>query len=289
VEPLLVDGDAEVDPEAIDVACLSGDAWPGLIAPFMSAAVAARNLRWFHSFSAGVDHPVFTSFVRRGVVLTNSPGASARPIAHSAMMLLLALSRDLPGWVRAQDARAWQQHSFDDIDGTVLGVVGMGPIGLEIGRAAQALGIEVIGCRRSPGPDDPWPTFASVADVAPRVDWLVLAAPLTDETRHMVNAGVLASMRPTARLINVGRGDLVDEDALVDALRDGVIAGAALDVFATEPLPREHPLWTMPHVIVTPHSSGRSSGSDRRAMTIFLDNLAHFEAGRPLTHQVTDL
>jgi phosphoglycerate dehydrogenase-like enzyme len=289
VVPLLVDGDTEVDPEAIDVACLSGDAWPDLITPFMRAAVAAPNLRWFHSFSAGVDHPVFASFVRRGVLLTNSPGAAARPIAHSVIMLLLALSRDLPGWVRAQDDRRWQQHFFDDIDGTVLGVVGMGPIGLEVGRAAQALGIDVIGCRRTPQPGDPWPTFASVAEVAPHVDWLVLAAPLTDETRHMVDAGVLTSMRPTARLINVGRGDLVDEDALVDALRDGVIAGAALDVFAIEPLPPEHALWTMPNVIVTPHSTGRSSGSDRRAMTIFLDNLARLEADRPLTHVVRDL
>ena len=105
----------------------------------------------------------------------------------------------------------------------------------------------------------------------------------------MVNPGVLRSMRPTARLINVGRGDLVDEDALVAALRDGVIAGAALDVFATEPLPAEHPLWSMPNVIVLPHSSGRSSGSDRRAMGIFLDNLARFEAAEPLTHQITDL
>ena len=287
--PLLVDGEVEIDPAAIDVACLSGDAWPGLIAPFMRTTVAAPNLQWLHSFSAGVDHPVFASFVRRGVALTNSPGASARPIAHSVIMLLLALSRDLPGWVRAQDGRRWEQHFFDDIDGTTLGVVGMGTIGQEIGRAAQALGIEVIGCRRTPRPDDPWPTFASVREVAPRVDWLVLAAPHTPQTRHMIDASVLASMRPTARLINVGRGELVDDDALVHALRAGVIAGAALDVFATEPLPPEHPLWSMPNVIVTPHSTGRSSGSDRRALAIFLDNLARFEAGKPLAHQVADL
>jgi phosphoglycerate dehydrogenase-like enzyme len=271
------------------VACLSGDAWPGSIAPFMRTTVAAANLRWLHSFSAGVDHPVFASFVRRGVALTNSPGASARPIAHSVIMLLLALSRDLPGWVRAQDGRRWEQHFFDDIDGTVLGVVGMGSIGQEIGRAAQALGIEVIGCRRTPRPDDPWPTFASVSEVAPRVDWLVLAAPHTPQTYHMIDASVLASMRPTARLINVARGELVDEDALASALGNGVIAGAALDVFATEPLPPEHPLWSMPNVIVTPHSTGRSSGSDRRAMAIFLDNLGRFVAGEPLVHQVTDL
>jgi phosphoglycerate dehydrogenase-like enzyme len=255
----------------------------------MRTAISAPNLRWLHSFSAGVDHPVFASLVRRGVALTNSPGAAARPIAHSVMLLLLALSRDLPGWVRAQDAGRWEQHFFDDVDGSVLGVVGMGPIGREVGRAAQALGIEVIGCRRTPRADDPWPTYASVADVAPRVDWLVLAAPHTPQTRHMIDAEVLASMRPTARLINVGRGELVDEDALVAALGAGVIAGAALDVFATEPLPRDHPLWTMPNVIITPHSTGRSSGSDRRAMAIFLDNLARFDAGQPLVHQVTDL
>ena len=287
--PLLVDGDRAVDPDTIDVACLSGDAWPDLIEPFMRAAVDAPNLRWFHSFSAGVDHPVFASFVRRGVALTNSPGASARPIAHSVIMMLLALSRDLPGWVRAQDGRRWEQHFFDDIDGTVLGVVGMGAIGQEIGRAAQGLGIDVIGCRRTPRADDPWPTVASVAELAPQVDWLVLAAPHTAETRHMVNGAVLASMRPTARLINVGRGELVDEDALLVALREGVIAGAALDVFATEPLPPEHPLWSMPNVIVVPHSTGRSSGSDRRAIGIFFDNLARFEAGEPFTHQITDL
>ena len=204
-------------------------------------------------------------------------------------MLLLAMSRDLPGWVRAQDSRRWEQHFFDDIDGTMLGVVGMGRIGQEVGRAAQALGIDVIGCRSTPRADDPWPTFRTVTEVAPRVDWLVLAAPLTEETHHLVDAAVLASMRPTARLINVGRGGLVDEAALIAALRDGLIAGAALDVFATEPLPPEHPLWSMPNVIVVPHSTGRSSGSDRRAIGIFFDNLARFEAGEPLTHQVTDL
>lgn len=287
--PLLVDGPAGVEPSDIDIACLSGDAWPGLIAPFMQTAVAADRLRWLHSFSAGVDHPVFASFVRRGVALTTSPGAAARPIAHSVIMLLLALSRDLPGWVRAQDTKMWQQHFFHDVDGTTIGVVGMGPIGQEIGRAASALGMHVIACRRHPRGDEPWPTVGSIGDLAPHVDWLVLAAPLDASTRHMVDAGVLASMRPSARLINVGRGELVDEDALVDALRSGGIAGAALDVFATEPLPLDHPFWTMPNVIVTPHSTGRSSGSDARAMAIFLDNLDRFVAGRPLVHQVEDL
>ena len=169
-----------LDPDEIEVACLSGDAWPGLIGSFMRTATAAGNLRWLHTFSAGVDHPVFASFVHRGVVLTTSPGASARPIAHSTIMLLLALSRDLPGWVRAQDERRWEQHFFDDVDGTTLGIVGMGPIGREIGAAAEALGMSVVGCRRTPQADDPWPTFASVAEIAPLVDWLVLAAPLTD-------------------------------------------------------------------------------------------------------------
>lgn len=284
--PLLVDGDSVVDPDTIDIACLSGDAWPDMIAPFMRTAVAAPNLRWFHSFSAGVDAPVFTTLVQRGVALTKSPGASARPIAHSVIMLLLALSRDLPGMVRAQGERRWEQRFFDDVDGSTLGIVGMGPIGIEVGRAAQALGLEVIGCRRSPQADDPWPTFGSIGELAPQVDWLVLAAPLTDETRHMVNAPLLASMRPTARLINVGRGDLVHEGALVDALQAGTIAGAALDVFSTEPLPADHPFWAMPNVIVTAHTTGRSRGSDGRAMALFLDNLARYEAGAPLRHQV---
>jgi phosphoglycerate dehydrogenase-like enzyme len=255
----------------------------------MGTAVSASRLRWLHTFSAGVDHPVFASFVRRGVALTTSSGASARPIAHSAIMLILALSRDLPGWTRAQDARRWEPHAFDDIDGTTLGVVGMGPIGLEIGRAASAVGMDVLGCRRTPQPDDPWPTVASVAELAPLVDWLVLAAPLTDATRHMVDAGVLASMRPTARLVNIGRGALVDEVALLAALERRTIAGAALDVFDIEPLPEDHHFWSMPNVIVTPHSTGRSAGSDRRATAIFLDNLARFGTGQPLRNHVTDL
>lgn len=277
----------DTDIGRITVAFFSGDAWPERAPNFMQVCLQASGLQWFHTMSAGVDHPVFRSFVDRGVVLTTSSGSSASPIAQTVMMYLLALTRDLPGWLRAQAEHRWDQRAIRELEGLTMGVVGMGPIGAEVARLGRAFGMRPIGMRRTVRGDEPcetW-TFDRLDELVTSVDALVLAVPLTDDTREMIDARRLAAMRPGALFVNVGRGELVDEAALADALASGHLGGAGLDVFVTEPLPAESPLWDLPNVIVTPHSSGTSAGTSARAEDVFLDNLTRRVAGRELRNR----
>lgn len=272
---------AEADLARITAAFFSGDAWPDRSANFMQVCLQSPGLQWLHTFSAGVDHPVFRGFVDRGVLVTTSSGSSASPIAQTVMMYLLALTRDLPGWLRAQSERRWEQRAITELEGLTIGIVGMGPIGCEVARLARAFGMRPIGLRRTLRGDEPcetW-TFDRLGELATVVDALVVAVPLTEETRGLIDAQVLAALRPGALLVNVARGEVIDEVALVDALRSGHLGGAGLDVFAVEPLPPESPLWSLPNVIVTPHSSGTTTRSHERAVEIFLDNLSRREAG----------
>jgi D-2-hydroxyacid dehydrogenase (NADP+) len=289
VVPLV--GEALVEPDDLaraTIACFSADAWPERAAHFFGASLEAGGLRWLHTFSAGVDHPIFKSFIDRGVRVTTSSGASALPIAQTVLMYLFALTRDLPAWSRAQEEHRWAPHRSLDLDGLTVGIVGMGPIGLEVARLTAALGMRPIGMRRTVKGDEPCETWTlnRLHELAGAVDALVIAIPLTPETRGLVDASVLAAMRPGAFFVNVGRGEVVDEPALVDALESGRLGGAGLDVFAVEPLPADSPLWDLPNVIVTPHSSGGTAGTERRAADIFVDNLARYARGRPLRNEV---
>jgi len=175
-----------------------------------------------------------------------------------------------------------------DLQGQTIVIVGMGTIGATVARFAQTLGMHVIGIRRKPrSADDPVDEMHTLADLPillPRCDWLVLACPLVPETRGLVNAQSLALMKKTAGLINVARGALCDEAALIAALRSGQIRCAHLDVYATEPLPVASPLWEMPNVIMTPHSAGASAGNELRSVRIFLDNLERWARGEPLVN-----
>ncbi|CAN5585021.1 D-2-hydroxyacid dehydrogenase [soil metagenome] len=275
------------DLERITIACFSGDAWPDRSANFMQACLQSPNLEWLHTFSAGVDHPVFQSFMARGVTVTTSSGSSASPIAQTVMMYLLALTRDLPGWLAAQAEHRWDARPIRELDGLTLGVVGMGPIGLEVARLGSALGMHPIGMRRMVRGDEPcetW-TFERLHELAGAVDALVLAVPLTDDTRGLVDASVFDAMRPGALFVNIARGEVVDEAALIDALRSGRLAGAGLDVFTVEPLEATSALWDLPNVIITPHSSGTTSRSNERALDIFADNLARRAGGHPLRNR----
>ena len=254
----------------------------------MLALRDAKQLRWLHTFSAGVDNPWFQALRARGVRLTTSSGANAVPIAQTVLLYLLALSRDLAGWQDAQKRRAWEPHEVVDLQGLTLGVVGLGPIGLEVARLGAALRMRVVGVRRSPRGDEPcetWP-MARLDALLPHADALVLALPLSDDTHHLLDARRIALLKRGAWLVNVGRGALVEEAALVAALQSGQLGGAGLDVFEVEPLPDESPLWFLPNVIVTPHNSGDSPGNQVRAAEIFLDNLARFGRGEPLRNEV---
>jgi D-2-hydroxyacid dehydrogenase (NADP+) len=290
--------DERVSPDdcaRIEIAFFSGDVFPRLNRPFFAATLGAPNLKWMHVFNAGVDDAVFGRFLERGVRLTTSSGSTAAPIAQTAIGGMLMLARGFPRWLDAQRRHAWETlpraQAPADLRGQTMVVIGLGAIGSEIARLARAIGLWVIGVRRRPldieDPVDELHHPAKLADVLPRADWLALACPLTDETRRMIDARALALLPRGARILNVARGEVIDEAALIEALRGGQIGGAYLDVFETEPLPADSPLWDLPNVIVTPHNSAVSSGNDSRAAAIFVRNLRHWAHGEPLVNEVT--
>lgn len=281
-------GDDPPDPASIEVVYFSGDCFPERTRELAIPALKAERLRWLHTFSAGVDNGFFQILLQRGVRITTSSGAQAVPIAQTVMMYLLALSRDLRGWDRDQREGRWAPRDIVDLQGKTLGVVGLGPIGLEVARLGKAFGMDVVGMRRKPRGDEPcetWP-LSQLRDLFRRADAVVLALPLSETTRGLIDADILSAAKPGAWFVNIARGEIVDEAALVDALRDGPLAGAGLDVFATEPLPETSPLWSLPNVIITPHSSGTNRGNHKRASEIFLDNLTRYVRGEPLRNEV---
>lgn len=291
VRPVLFVGDEPLAPDLlaeVDAAYFSGDVWPGRARGMMVSILKSTRLAWLHTFSSGVDDPVFSAFVERGVTLTNSAGASASPIAQTVMMYMLMLSRNMGRLSSQQREKVWQQHRYDELDGAACTIVGYGPIGAEVVRLALAFGMDVTVCRRTPAGTEPCPTMelSRLHEAVARSRWVVLALPLTDDTRGIIDASVLESMAPGSYLINVGRGELVDEDALVAHLANGHLAGAGLDVFAVEPLPADSALWKMTNVIITPHNSGTTTSTAARATEIFLDNLSRWCAGEPLRNVV---
>ncbi len=299
LEPIALPAEpaARLDPRdaaRIEIAYFSGDVHPEHSAAFFAAALAAEKLRWMHCFNAGTDHPIFARLLERGVCLTNSPGASAVPIAHSAIAGMLALARRLPGFTAAQRERRWLEHGAveppPDLGDQTLVVVGLGGIGGEIARLGRALGLHVIGVRRSaPIAGEAVDELVApdrLREVLPRAHWLVLACPLTDATRGWIDAAALALLPDGAHLINIARGEIVDEAALVAGLRSGRIAGAYLDVFEVEPLPTSSPLWELPNVILTPHAAALSAGLRARQAEIFLANLERWARGEPLANVV---
>ncbi len=278
------------DVERITIAFFSNDAWPERAGAFFKVVLGADNLQWFHSMSAGVDSPVFATFLERGARLTTSSGASAPTIAGTVMLYLLALSRNLPGWLHAQAAHEWSPRPVRELDGQRLVVVGYGPIGQEVVRLATAFGMDPVVLRRSSRGDEPCPVrpLAELADVVREADAVVVALPLAPETRGIVSADVIAAMPSDAVFVNVGRGELVDQPALTQALASGGLAGAGLDVFDPEPLPPDDALWDLPNVIISPHTSGSSDATTVRVAEIFLDNLGRFVRGDALRNEVTN-
>lgn len=262
---------------------------------FRSTAVAgawphADALRWVHIASAGVDRLLFDGLAASDVVLTNSRGIFDEPIADYVLTMVLCFAKDLHTTLRLQADRVWRHRETEPVAGARALVVGTGPIGRAIGRRLRALGLAVAGVGRTGRADDPDLGVVAPMDRLPEAlaeaDYVVLAAPLTAQTRDMIDAAALAAMRPAARLINVGRGELVVTADLVDALRTNRIAGAALDVFAEEPLPPDSPLWALPNVVVSPHMSGDVVGWREQLVALFLDNLVRHRDGAPLRNVV---
>jgi D-2-hydroxyacid dehydrogenase (NADP+) len=255
------------------------------------ARARAARLRWIQSLSAGIEHA--DPELYRGVVVTNASGVAAPAMAEYVIAVMLMFAKDFPRMLRNQLARRWDRRlEAFELSGKTCGIVGMGAIGGEVARRAKALEMRVLGLRRStaPRPTDRYADALLTPTELPHLlaesDYVVLAAPLTPETRHLIGAAELRQMKRTAVLINVGRGALVDEAALVTALRQGIIRGAGLDVFEAEPLPPESPLWEMENVVVTPHFSAGGDRYAERAADLVCDNLRRYLAGEPLRNVV---
>jgi D-2-hydroxyacid dehydrogenase (NADP+) len=283
----------DADCGRVEIAFFSPDVFPDYSRQFFSALRKAPALKWLHVFNVGVDHPIYREMLARGVRLTTSAGSTAEPIAQTAIAGLLALARGFPRWLAAQRAHRWdpeRKAAPRDLRGQTAVILGLGRIGAEIARLARVLGLRVVGVRRGPRmPEDPVDEMhgpGALPGLLPRCDWLVIACPLTDETRRLIDADMLARLPQGARVINIARGEIIVEAALIDALRSGHLAGAYLDVFETEPLPPESPLWDLPNVLVTPHNSSAASGNEQRILEIFLDNLARWQRGAPLVNEV---
>jgi phosphoglycerate dehydrogenase-like enzyme len=255
---------------------------------FHDALRNAPSLRWVHAHSSGADRPVYGELRARGVEVTTSSGANAGVVVQTALAGVLMLARCFPQLLAAQREKTWAPLVGSglprDLAGQTAVIVGWGPIGQGLGAMLSALGLRVVAVRSNAGADSV--CFEDIHTVLPRADWLLLACPLTDRTRGLVDAAALALLPPGARLVNVSRGEVVDEPALITALRSGALSGAYLDVFAHEPLPADSPLWDMPNVIVTPHTAGHSDGNEARVAALFLDNLKRWNEGQSLLNRV---
>lgn len=251
---------------------------------------ATPKLRWYHTVSAGVENMPLPELAQRGIVLTNNSGSYDIQIAEHLMAFVFAASRQLHRYRDHQRAIEWKEQPHQELRGATMVVYGMGSIGGEIARLASAVGMRVIGVRRRAGPSgagiDRVVAADQLAEVVAEADYLAIAAPLTPATRGAVSREVIARMKPTAWIMNIARGAIVDEPAMVEALQGRRIAGAALDVFTTEPLPKDSPLWALDNVIVTPHHSGSSPRAAERTLTLFAENLRRYKAGEPLINRV---
>lgn len=265
---------------------------------FYDAMLAAPHLRWVHAHSSGVDRPVYLELLQRSVHVTTSSGANARTVAHSALAGVLALARRLPHTLEAQRAHAWKPLLLEaaprDLAGQTVAIVGYGAIGKKLVTLFEALEMNVIVVRRE-APEMPeiandavLPRTIAFADfdrILPQADWLVLACPLTPLTARLIDAKRLALLPRGAHLVNVARGEVIVETALIDALRDRRLAGAYLDVFEHEPLGADSPLWDLPNVIVTPHMAGQADSHYEAVGRVWLDNLARWQRGEPLANE----
>lgn len=259
---------------------------------YASLVENGANVRWLHTASAGTDH-VITPLIRekRGLVITDSGPAYEIAIGEFVLAWMLAVTRRLPLLWEWQREKRWEWLTQDELYGKTVGIIGLGPIGRGIAQRSKAFGMKTMGLRRRPiaveGVDEALTGPEGLRRVLAESDFVVLAAALTAQTRAIIGAAELAQMKNSAWLINIARGEVVDQDALLQALQAGSIAGACLDVFEKEPLPQDHPFWEMDNVLIAPHSSsGWSAGLHERQKSIFLDNLQRFVKGEPLENVV---
>ncbi|MBI2906703.1 MAG: D-2-hydroxyacid dehydrogenase [Chloroflexi bacterium] len=254
----------------------------------------APGLKWFHIGGTGIDRYVNSEIFDGRITVTNSRGVLAVPIAEYVMAFIFTLAKNIPRLRRAKLERRWERFDTIELAGGTLGIIGMGAIGTQVARMAKGVGMKVIATRRSANRHEHG--IGHVDEVYPRndllemlaeSDFLVLALPLTAETRKLVGEPELRAMKPTAHLINVSRGPIIDEPVLIRALQEGWIAGAGLDVFEKEPLPLESELWGMPNVIFSHHMAGKTDRRGYHISRLFCENLTRYVSGQPLFNIVS--
>ncbi|MFI2557106.1 D-2-hydroxyacid dehydrogenase [Nocardia farcinica] len=277
--------------EHVDVAVLAGD--------IDDRFLRAPRLTWVHCDHAGLTRSARPEVFERGLLVTGSAGRSAPALAQHAFYFALALTFDARGLFRAQDAHAWGgiagYHERLALWGKTLGIVGFGRTGTEMARLGKAFGMRVVVYRHRRGEPSPDVDVTLASDdgdglepLLDQADVVMLAAPLTDATHHLFGAEQFARMKRGAYLINIARGGLVDQDALIEALRTGQIAGAGLDVTDPEPLPPDSPLWDLPTAVITPHVTPKLPDRTQRSIDIIVENIRRYRAGEPLLNTLTE-
>lgn len=265
--------------------------WSGSRAELRSVFLEAPKVRWVHSRAAGLDTMLFPELVESEVTLTNGSGVFSQSLGEFALAMVLYFAKDFPRTLRNQRAGRWEPFDVDEIAGQTMGIVGYGDIGRACARRAHAMGMHVLALKRHP-PEKPDPLIeqfyrpGELAAMLARCDYVVMSAPLTNETHHMVGEAQFAAMKRSAVVINVGRGPVFDQAALVRALEAGTIRGAGLDVFETEPLPKDDPLWKMENVFLSPHSADHTRDWLDQAMRFFLLQYERFTKGESLENVV---
>jgi phosphoglycerate dehydrogenase-like enzyme len=268
---------------------------PGESPRELADAVRANpGLRWVQATAAGAGEQVgaagLTDAELGRVIVTSGAGIHAGPLAEFALFGMLAFAKDLPRIQADQRAHRWGHYPVAELSGRTLLIVGMGQIGAEVARLAAAFGMHVIGLNRTGVSENPHvdelATIDALGDWLPEADAIVVSLPLTPQTRGLLNAAAIARIKPGATLVNIGRGGVLDEPALIDALGSQRLAGAALDVFGTEPLAADSPLWDLPNVLITPHTAGLSVHENERLVSLFAENLHRYLRGEDLLNRV---
>lgn len=268
---------------------------PGESPRGLADAVRANpGLRWVQATAAGAGEQVgaaqLTDEELARVIVTSGAGIHATPLAEFALFGMLAFAKDLPRMLADQRARRWGHYPVAELSGRTLLIVGLGQIGAQVARLAAAFGMRVVGLNRTGSGDHPHvdelDRIDALGDRLPEADAIVISLPLTPQTTGLLDATAIARIKPGATLVNVGRGGVLDEPALIDALRSGRLAGAALDVFAIEPLAADSPLWELPNVLVSPHTAGLSVYENERLVSLFVENLRRYLRGEDLLNRV---
>jgi phosphoglycerate dehydrogenase-like enzyme len=265
--------------------------WSGPRDMVRSAFLASPNLRWLHSRSAGLDSMLFPELVQSPIPVTNGTGVFSQSLGEFALAVILYFAKDIRRLLRNQEACRWEQYDMEELPGQTVGIVAYGDIGRAVASRVHAMGMRVLALKRhAPSSPDPWIERFYGPDqlhaMLSECDYVVVAAPLTAETRHMIGDDAIAVMKPNAVVINVGRGPVIHQAALVRALAAGKIKGAGLDVFEHEPIPPDDPIFKLPNVLISPHTADHTKDWLNQAMRFFLEQYQRFSNGQPLENIV---